>query len=635
MARPEAVPNVLSGAAGAASRRLDRLGSGRFALVVFIPGAVLVGLFLLIPIASAVGMSLFRIQLAKDSLTPFIGLRNFTLLPADAGLLGAVPLTIAFSILTTAIVVPVSLATALFLDRNARLIGVLGVLMLLPWAVAPIVTGTYWRFIFQSQFGLMTALANLVGLADGPVDWLGDPTTAVVIAAMASAWRVVPLFTLIILAALKSIPRAQYAASKVDGADAWQRFRFVTLPALRATLLIVAVLSVISTLQVFDVLYTLTRGGPGTSTTVVIYHIFKTAFEQLNLGYASAMALFLTGIIALCTLFLVVFRRRRGRVTSRADAPFDEQFRVGDLAAALAAARAESPSPNPRVRINVPSWVGRLTLIVGGILLLVWSLGPIAWMALASVQPESAVTSIPFALTFDLRISNYTDLFLNTGRFQSLRWLDGLWVSLQVATLTALLTVALSALIAYPIARLRIPGKGIVLGVLLATQMVPAMVLAIPVLVIFQRLDLVDTVTGLVLVNTAFSIPVAVWLLKNVFDQAPKSLEAAARLDGCTRLGSLFRVVIPACRAGIAATAILILIGTWNEFLFAVVLGNNDAVTATRLIGLIQTGTGPSGAPPYTLLAAAGLVATLPCIVLVALFHRRISGGLAEGYATG
>ena len=114
--------------------------------------------------------------------------------------------------------------------------------------------------------------------------------------------------------------------------------------------------------------------------------------------------------------------------------------------------------------------------------------------------------------------------------------------------------------------------------------MVPAIVMAIPVLRIFQILGLTDTVAALVLVNVAFWLPLIIWLLRNFFVEVPVSLEKAARIDGCSRLGTLFRVTIPAARPGIAAAAILILIGTWNEFLFAVILGNQNAVTITRLI---------------------------------------------------
>ena len=214
-------------------------------------------------------------------------------------------------------------------------------------------------------------------------------------------------------------------------------------------------------------------------------------------------------------------------------------------------------------------------------------------------------------------------------------WQGSLVVSLVVSLGTMVLTIGIGALAAYPLARFRVPGRRAFLGVLVFTQMVPGIVLGIPVLLLFSNLGLKDSVLGLILVNTAFLLPLAIWLLKNIFEGVPRQIEASARIDGCTRLSTLFRVTIPAARPGIAAAAILILVSTWNEFLFAVILGDTGAVTITRRIGFINSPTSVSAEPPYTLQAAAGVLAVLPCVLLVIIFHRRISSGLTEGYVKG
>ncbi len=209
-------------------------------------------------------------------------------------------------------------------------------------------------------------------------------------------------------------------------------------------------------------------------------------------------------------------------------------------------------------------------------------------------------------------------------------------MSLPTAVLTTILVIVLSAPAAYSLARFEIPGKTTILAVLIFIQMVPAIVMAIPVLRIFQILGLKDTVASLVIVNVAFWLPLIIWLLRNFFAEVPISLERAARIDGCSRLGTLFRVTIPAARPGIAAAAILILIGTWNEFLFAVILGDRNAVTITRLITGIQNYPSPvNQSPPPNLLAAGAMVAVIPCLLLVMLFHRRIISGLTEGFVKG
>lgn len=620
---------------GRMAGRLDRLSDRKFAFLTFLPGGLLVGLVLIPPILSVAVVSFLRIELLKDDDIFFAGLRNFQRLTTDRAFLASVPLTVIFAAGTTLLTVPLALVTASLLNRGFRGASLLGVALLLPWAVAPVVTGLYWKFIFQSQFGIATGLANIVGIADGPVLWLAEPETAIVIAMVASAWRTVPLMAILILAALKAIPQAQYRAAKVDGATTWEAFRYVTLPSIRNTLLVVTILSLILTLQTFDVLFTLTGGGPGTSTTVIIYYIYKSAIGTLSFGYSSALAAFLFGLIALCSSLLLILRLKDRKAA--ADEPDDDAaVAIGGPVRAAVLAPPRTPAvtvpyeaAKPRRRIRIPAPIRRAAFGVSVGALFVWLLGPIVWIAIASVQPEGAVMSRPPQLTTDLRLDTYAQLL------GSSQWHQSIFVSLQVTLAVTLITLVLGAMAAYPLARLELPRKRTIMTVLIFTQMVPAIVMAIPVLLMFRAVGLKDTVAGLVIVNVAYWLPLIVWLLRNVLEDVPRSLEYAARIDGCTRLGTLFRVLVPAAAPGFAAVAILLLIGTWNEFLFAVMLGDRNAVTVTRLIGFLDSAVGPDGPPPFTVVAAAGIVAILPCLLLVMAFHRRVVAGLTQGFVKG
>ena len=259
----------------------------------------------------------------------------------------------------------------------------------------------------------------------------------------------------------------------------------------------------------------------------------------------------------------------------------------------------------------------------------IWLLGPILWMAITSIQPEAAVTQAPPALTWKLHFGWYSQFLQDT------EWLKSTLVSLEVAIGTTAATIVIGALAAYPLARLRVPGRNGIMALLIATQMMPPIVLLIPVLFMARKVHLTDTVAALVLVNTAFLLPLVIWLLFNFFREVPRTIESAARIDGCTRLGTLFRITIPAAAPGISATAILILIGTWNEFLFALILGDRDAVTVTRRIAFIGAPAGGVGAPPITAVATAGILAVLPCLILVFFFHRRIVAGISEAFVKG
>jgi ABC-type sugar transport system permease subunit len=636
---------TLSRGAGRVSRRLDHLSERKFALLVSIPGLFLLAVIVLPPTLAVFGFSLFRIELAKDDIIRFVGLNNYLVrLPADQEIINAIPRTLLFAGLSTAVTLPLALVTALVLNRRFRGDGLFFMAVLLPWAVASVVAGIFWRVIFDTHFGIINGILVAIGLlpATDPINWLQNTGQAVTIAIVAQAWRSVPLLAVLLLAALKTIPGALYRAAKMDGATSWEAFRFITIPAIRSTLIVVGILQVIIGLQVFDLLFTLTNGGPGRDTYVLIYAIYDQAFQNVSLGYGSAITVVLFLIIVACSMLLLLFSVRRRR--RQAGVVFDEE---AELAAASArtslrftnvpskiasgpALSFETGDPVRHARFRVSPRVGRLFFGLGAGLLLFFFIAPIAWMIIASFQTDDALTNLPPHLSWNLWLDGYANLIRDP------RWQGSLVVSLLTATLTATFVIILAAPAAYSLARFQLPGKRAVLAVLIFLQMVPAIVMAIPVLRIFQILGLKDTVASLVIVNTAFWLPLTTWLLRIFFAEVPISLERAARIDGCSRLGTLFRVTVPAARPGIAAAAILILIGTWNEFLFAVILGDRNAVTITRLITSITDYPFKlNESPPPNLLAAGAMVAVIPCLILVLLFHRRIISGLSEGLVKG
>jgi ABC-type sugar transport system permease subunit len=614
--------------------RLDRLSERKFALLLFVPAFLMVGLFVLPPILAVFGMSTFRIELLREGTNRFIGLNNVGRMLADFDFLASIPRTILFATGALLVTVPVAIAAALVMNRPSRFSTLISVALLLPWTIAPIVTGFYWRFMFQPSFGIATSIVDALGLADTPIPWLASTDTAMGVAVVATAWRTVPLMAILLVGALKTIPTGLYSAARMDGASAWQSFRYVTLPGIRTTLFVVIVLTIITSLQVFDIIFQLTRGGPGFETTTMAYFIFHSAIDDLSLGYSAFLAILLMAIIAAfsSTILLVRLRRRRTRAV---DADIDDAMsaRRTSLSATAPAASVRSgkweDDTTRRRRTLMPPWFLRALFAAGAIVLVLWSIAPTLWIVIASLQTEGAVTSVPLHLSLVPNFEHYQNLLGQE------RWTGSIWVSIQVALGATLLTLLLGSLAAYPLARLDLPGKNLILAVIIATQMVPGIVLGIPVLLIFIGLGLKDTVVGLIIANVAFHLPLTIWLLKGAFEAVPRSLESSARIDGASRIGTLFRVTIPAATAGIGATAILLMISVWNEFLFAVILGDQGAVTLTRRIGFVDTPTGVSATPPYTFQAAAGVLAVLPCIVFVVLFHRRIRAGLAEGFMKG
>jgi multiple sugar transport system permease protein len=296
-------------------QRFHRMDEVKFGLILLSPTALILLVFLGIPIAYAIVMSFQQIELTISPDRSWVGLENYAYLLQDRVVHESIARTLYFAVMT--IVLSTLMALVLALILNEPFVGrkPVRVLVMLPWAVAPVVAGVLWRYIFHSSYGLANALLYQLGFIENYIVWLDKAALAIAIASVATTWKTVPFLTLILLAALQSIPEQLYRAARMDGAGVWSRFRFVTLPHLRNTLVFAIVLQTIVSLQTFDLIFTLTRGGPGQGTVVLSYLVFINAFERLSLGRASAMAILLaTFIIVLGSLSFLstVSRREKG-----------------------------------------------------------------------------------------------------------------------------------------------------------------------------------------------------------------------------------------------------------------------------------------------------------------------------------
>jgi multiple sugar transport system permease protein len=272
---------------------------------------------------------------------------------------------------------------------------------------------------------------------------------------------------------------------------------------------------------------------------------------------------------------------------------------------------------------------GRRTgLILCGILLLTWTLLPLIWLMLVAILPGVDLGNQPPIIDLTRASLDRFGTLLADDRFA-----QAMLNSLLAAGGTTIVTVIIASLAAYAISRLEMRGRNVILGGTLATQMVPGIVLVIPVFIIMRQLRLTDTILALILLYTTFLLPYAIWLLQNFFNHVPKSLESAARMDGCSRVGTLFRIILPVSAPGIAATAIFVFISSWNEFLFALVVTSQNATTVSIRLAQIQSTI--FGGTDFATVGTAAVLMVLPVLAIVVIFNRYIAYGLTEGAVRG
>lgn len=287
--------------ASAVSRTRPRSTALGYALLA--PSLFGVVAFLLLPILVVVWLSLYR----WDLLGPlrFVGLANWRSVLADGGFGNSLIVTAVF----VAIVVPVQtvlgLVVAFMLARQLPGTALFRTVYVLPWICAPLAIAVLWRWILApTDGGVSTVLGH-------DIEWLSDPSFALPLVSAVVVWTNVGYVSLSFLAGLLAIPDDIHAAARTDGATAWQRFWRITLPMLRPTTFFVLVTGIVSTAQVFDMVYALTGGGPGGSTDLVAHRIYAEAFGSAAIGRASVMAVVLFVILVGVTLVQHLYFRRR------------------------------------------------------------------------------------------------------------------------------------------------------------------------------------------------------------------------------------------------------------------------------------------------------------------------------------
>lgn len=260
-------------------------------------------------------------------------------------------------------------------------------------------------------------------------------------------------------------------------------------------------------------------------------------------------------------------------------------------------------------------------------------LAPFAWMIVASLSPQSMLISVPLHWVPDhLYLDRYSQMFSGGAEGVGQTFRAALVNSAVVAVGTVTISVAVGILGAYAFARLRFRFRRATLIVFLATYMLPQVALLIPLYLILNSLGLLDTIAGLILVDCALVIPFVLWILSNYFLTIPVELEEAARIDGTTRLGALFRVVLPAAKPGIFAAIMFSFLLAWDEFMYALIFTSSDAaktlpVAISEFAGRYTT--------DFGLVAAGGILAALPPIIVAIVFQRYVVSGMAAGAVKG
>jgi multiple sugar transport system permease protein len=642
------VGNVTSGATPETAAPLRRERRDWFPFLLSLPALLVVFLIIGLPLVYSLVLSLHRVNILTKRWI-FVGLQNYLEILPQADFIAALERTTYFAAVTVIVGLMLGMAIALILNMNFPGRGLLRSIVLIPWAMAPVAVGVLWGWIFDGSYGALNGLLLDLGLIDKPIHWLGDGTMAFNLVALVYVWNQAPLAALLILAGLQSLPENLHKAGRIDGAGAVRRFFSITLPWLRPMLLLILILTTINSIMAFDLFWTMTKGGPGSATTVFSWMGYSYAFQFLRFAEGAAILYVLTFLCLLLAwaylklFFPAVERHRAGPRLAESGAANGSIGRLGSGVGSTRSRLARLPSSprRPLVPPRLRRSVARIALALAVAAIFVWSVAPFLWLVIMSLQKSAdLVRTPPTIVPGGLTLENYRFVLIPQGvaggqsSVQAMRVPFGIVNSLIVAVCVTAANLVLGSIAGYAYSRAaRSHLMRGTLWALMLTRMTPSLALILPFFLVFKSFDLIDTRTGLVIAYCSLILPLAIWMMKGYFDGLPPNLEKAALVDGCTRLQAIRKIVLPVARPGLVAAGMFCFLVSWNEFIFALTLTGTPAAQtipvtiAGFLVQLRFYDYGP--------MFAASVLAVIPPVIIALAFQRYLVRGMLSGSVKG
>ncbi len=275
-----------------------RAGERFFGYALLAPTLALLCIVILYPLANGVRISLMRYKLTSRAEPHYIGLANYRKLFQDEEFWSVFRTTVTWTVSNVVLQLVLGLALALLLNEQLKARGLFRSMALIPYIVPSVCAALIWRWMYDGSAGIINSVLYKLGIIDRYHPWLGDTSTALPAVIIESIWKGTPFVMILVLAGLQTIPPEFYEAGSLDGASTWRRFTDITLPLLQPSLAVATILTTVYTVNNFNAIWLMTRGGPLGSTDILFTFAYKEAFESYDFGMAAAVSVVLFGILA-------------------------------------------------------------------------------------------------------------------------------------------------------------------------------------------------------------------------------------------------------------------------------------------------------------------------------------------------
>jgi multiple sugar transport system permease protein len=534
----------------------------------------------------------------------------------------------------------IGLGLALLVDSIRKGAGFFTIAFTIPVLISPVAVAVIWLMIYDPQFGPLNYFLSLFGIR-GPF-WVGQQTTIMLSAILASSWEETPIVFMIIYAGLRGIPKQVYEAAAMDGLGGLALIRRVVLPMIKPTLVVAGLLSLMTSFRSFDLVYMFAINGPFAYVQTLPYYLYNLAFYANYQDVGNALSIVIM-LIALVPTFILL---RGMKINERLGLAKPKVAKGGPSLSGKLGVRVRKSLPRLRLRrgprtqvqysLRPRKWVPRLSKPLAYLvlsLMAVLALFPIYWLAVTSVKNFDEIfpsSGVPSFIPSTIDLSNWVS---------ALNQMSGYIITSVVVTAIVVTVTLLFAIpAAYSISRFKTGGTWIVSWNIIVNSM-PSVVFAIPLFYIVRTLGLFNTWFALIVTYPIFTVPIAVWLMIGFVEDVPKQIDDAARMDGLGTLGILTRMIFPLIKPGIVAVVILAIINCWHEFLLTLIFGLTvfngqvpiGAKGVTIYISNFLSATGIN----WATVSAGAILISLPLIIMVILLQKYYIKGLTLGAVKG
>jgi len=279
----------------------DKISKPLYGFLITSPSLLILLMVATYPVLYVLFLSMTKFDITMQ--TNFVGLKNFVNIFTNINFYRYTRNSLIYTFGAVSISFTAGMIIALTLNKNLKFSGFFRSIALWPWAIPPVVASVTWKWMYNDVVGVLNDLLLRCGLISQPLPWLSNGSLALLSLIIVHAWIDVPFVIVLLLAGLKGIPSELYEAASIDGASYWKQFIKITLPLLKPTMMVTLLISTTFAFRTFDIVFTLTRGGPGDATELLVTHVYNNAFQFLRFGYSSALSV----IMVIMTILIVLF----------------------------------------------------------------------------------------------------------------------------------------------------------------------------------------------------------------------------------------------------------------------------------------------------------------------------------------